>query len=41
MDNEAIIGYKVQEIKEKIGIHTEVDDLYDMLKKINEPKAIT
>ena len=39
VDDEAIIGYKVQEIKEKIGIRTEVDDLYDTLKKINEPKG--
>lgn len=39
IDNEAIIGYKIQEIKEKIGIHTEVDDLYDMLKKVNEAKG--
>lgn len=36
---EVIVGYKVQEIKEQIGIRTEVDDLYDMLKKVNEPKG--
>lgn len=35
---EVVMGYKVQEIKEKIGIRTEVDDLYDMLRKVNEPK---
>jgi len=39
VDDEVVVGYKIQEIKEKIGIHTEVDDLYDMLKKINEPQG--
>ena len=39
IDDEAVVGYKVQEIKEKIGIRTEVDDLYQMLKKVNEPKG--
>ncbi len=39
VDDEVVVGYKVQEIKEKLGIHTEVDDLYDMLKKINEPQG--
>lgn len=39
VDDEVIVGYKVQEIKEKIGIRTEVDELYDVLKKINEPKG--
>lgn len=37
--DETIVGYKVQEIKERIGVRTEVDDLYDMLKKVNEPKG--
>lgn len=37
--DEVIVGYKVQEIKEAIGIRTEVDDLYSMLKKVNEPKG--
>lgn len=37
--DEVISGYKVQEIKEKLGIRTEVDELYDMLKKANEPKG--
>lgn len=37
--DKVIVGYKAQEIKETIGIRTEVDDLYDMLKKINEPKG--
>lgn len=39
VDDEPVIGYKIQEIKEKIGIRTEVDNLYDMLKKVNEPKG--
>jgi len=39
IDDEVIVGYKIQEIKETIGIHTEVDDLYDMLRKVNEPKG--
>lgn len=34
-----IVGYQVQEIKEKLDIRTEVDELYDMLKKVNEPKG--
>lgn len=37
--DETVVGYKIQEIKEKIGIRTEVDELYDMLKKVNEPKG--
>lgn len=36
---EVVVGYKVQEIKEKIGIRTETDDLFDRLKKVNEPKG--
>jgi ferredoxin-thioredoxin reductase catalytic subunit/glutaredoxin len=39
IDDEVIVGYKVQEIKEAIGIRTEVDDLYAMLKKVHEPKG--
>jgi ferredoxin-thioredoxin reductase catalytic subunit len=39
VDDKVIVGYKIQEIKETIGIRTEVDDLYDTLKKINEPKG--
>lgn len=39
IEDETVVGYKVQEIKEKIGIRTEVDELYDMLKKVNEPKG--
>ena len=34
-----ITGYKIQEIKETIGIRTEVDIIYDRLQKINEPKG--
>lgn len=37
--DEVVAGYKVQEIKEKLGVRTEVDDLFDRLKKINEPKG--
>ncbi|WP_200802461.1 hypothetical protein [Desulfopila aestuarii] len=36
---EAIVDYEIQEIKEKIGVRTEVDDLCDMLKKANGPKG--
>lgn len=39
IDDEVVVGYKVQEIKERAGIRTEVDELYDRLKKINEPKG--
>jgi len=39
IDDQVITGYKAQEIKEKLGIRTEVDDLHDRLKKINEPKG--
>jgi ferredoxin-thioredoxin reductase catalytic subunit/glutaredoxin len=35
----AIVGYKVQEIKEAMGIRTEVDNLFEKLKKINEIKG--
>lgn len=34
-----IVGYKVQEIKEAMGIRTEVDDLFEKLKVINEKKG--
>lgn len=36
---EVVAGFKVQEIKEKIGIRTEVDELYERLKKVNEKKG--
>ena len=39
IENHVIVGYKVQEIKEKLGIRTEVDKLFDSLQKINEPKG--
>jgi ferredoxin-thioredoxin reductase catalytic subunit/glutaredoxin len=34
-----IIGMKLQEIKDMLGVRTEVDDLYDTLRKIQEPKG--
>ena len=37
--DKTVIGFKVQEIKEAIGVRTEIDDLHDLLKKINEPKG--
>jgi ferredoxin-thioredoxin reductase catalytic subunit len=36
---EVITGYKPQEIKEKLGVRTEVDDLFEKLCRINEPKG--
>ena len=39
IENHVIVGYKVQEIKQKLGIRTEVDNLFDNLQKINEPKG--
>lgn len=39
IDGQTITGFKVQEIKEAIGIRTKVDDLYDALRKIQEPKG--
>lgn len=39
IDGQAIVGFKIQEIKEAIGIRTEVDELHDLLKKIQEPKG--
>ena len=40
IEGHVIVGYKAQAIKEKLGIRTEVDDLYDRLEKINKPKGI-
>jgi ferredoxin-thioredoxin reductase catalytic subunit/glutaredoxin len=37
--DQAIVGYKVQEIKEAMGIRTEVDGLFEKLKQINEKKG--
>ena len=34
-----IIGMKLQEIKDMLGVRTEVDALYDTLRKIQEPKG--
>lgn len=37
--DQVITGFKVQEIKEAIGIRTEVDELHDRLKKTQEAKG--
>lgn len=37
--DKTVIGFKVQEIKETIGIRTEVDELFDQLKTANEPEG--
>jgi ferredoxin-thioredoxin reductase catalytic subunit/glutaredoxin len=34
-----IIGMKLQEIKDMLGVRTEVDELHDILRKIQEPKG--
>ena len=39
IDDQVITGYQAQKIKETLGIHTEVDDLYERLKKVNEKKG--
>ena len=39
IDGQVITGFKVQEIKEAIGIRTKVDDLYDGLRKTQEAKG--
>ncbi|MBU0946627.1 MAG: glutaredoxin [Proteobacteria bacterium] len=39
IDDKVITGYKAQEIKEKLGIRTEIDDLFETLKKINSAKG--
>ena len=39
VNGRAITGFKVQEIKEAIGVRTEVDDLYDTLKQTQESKG--
>ena len=41
IENNVIVGYKVQAIKEKLGLRTEVDDLFDRLEKINKPKGFS
>jgi ferredoxin-thioredoxin reductase catalytic subunit/glutaredoxin len=37
--DKVIIGMKLQEIKEMLGIRTEIDALHDTLQKIQEPKG--
>lgn len=37
--DKVVVGRKLQEIKEILGIQTEVDALYDTLRKIQEPKG--
>jgi ferredoxin-thioredoxin reductase catalytic subunit/glutaredoxin len=37
--DKVIIGMKLQEIKDMLGVRTEVDELYDMLCKTQEPKG--
>jgi len=39
IDEVVITGFKVQEIKDALGIRNEVDDLYDRLLKVNVPKG--
>jgi len=39
VDDRIIVGFRLQEIKEAIGIRTAVDDLYDALEKIHGPKG--
>lgn len=39
VNEQAITGFKVQEIKEAIGLRTKVDDLHDMLRKVQEPEG--
>lgn len=37
--DKVIVGMKPQEIKDMLGLRTEVDELYDTLQKIQEPKG--
>ena len=37
--DQVIVGPKAQEIKKALGIRTEIDDLYEKLKVINEKKG--
>jgi ferredoxin-thioredoxin reductase catalytic subunit/glutaredoxin len=37
--DKAIVGMKPQEIKDILGVRTEVDELHDKLRKIQEPKG--
>jgi len=37
--DKVIVGMKPQEIKDLLGVRSEVDDLYDTLRKFQEPKG--
>lgn len=37
--DKVVIGMKLQEIKDMLEVRTDVDDLYDSLRKIQEPKG--
>ena len=37
--DKVVIGMKLQEIKDMLDLRTEVDDLYDALRKIQEPRG--
>ena len=37
--DKVVIGMRLQEIKDLLGVRTEVDDLYDILRKFQEPKG--
>ncbi len=39
IDDTVIIGFRAQEIKDALGIRTEVDDLFDQLLKVNASKG--
>jgi len=39
VDDHVIIGFKLQEIKETIGVRTEVDELHDSLEKVHRPRG--
>lgn len=39
ISEKVIIGYKIQEIKETLGIKTDVDKLYEQLKTVHEKKG--
>jgi ferredoxin-thioredoxin reductase catalytic subunit/glutaredoxin len=37
--DKVVIGMKLQEIKDMLGVQTEVDSLYDALRRIQEPRG--
>ncbi len=37
--DKVVIGMKLQEIKDMLGLRTDVDELFDMLRKVQEPKG--